>query len=130
MTRNEIRLAAAKKRLDKANATFNGICKQANDAVRSVRHKYAQKERAAAAALVAAREEVTRLELRSHGITPMHTIVRWFGGDYAVWITSSGYAALLPVTAKNVEHRGKSTRKAPYTWAEVQLTDRVLVVGE
>lgn len=130
MTRHEIMLAAARKRMDRASAKFNGICEQANDAVRSVRDKYAPKERAAAKLLGEARSEVVRLELLAHGITPMHTIVRWQSHYFAVRIKRSGYDEMIHVTSKNREHHGKNPRPTPLRWSEVTLTDRVLVVGE
>lgn len=130
MTRNEIRLAAAKKRLDRANAAFNGICKQANDAVRKVRDKYAPRERAASNALQTALAEVTRIELLSHGITPMHTIFRWRGAHYAVKVKRGGQAEMIHVTAKNREHLGKNAKPTPHRWSQVTITDRVLVVGD
>lgn len=117
MTRNEIMLAAAKKRLEKANTAFNDACNQTNAAVRKTRDKYAPKERAAAKSLVEARAEVTRVELLAHGITPMHTIFRWLGAHYAVRIMSSGYDQMIYVTAKNREHRGKNPVYAPRNWS-------------
>lgn len=130
MTRIESRIEEARKREEKAVLELSRAYREGNEAMTLVRKMHGEIEMLAQKELRHARQDLTRLELLSHGITPMHTIFRWSGHYCAVKITADGRAEVFRVTAKNTISRLRGGPSGTAIWENVVVTDRVLVVGD
>ena len=130
MTRDEIKLRAAKANMLRADAKYKAFMVKRGLAFENVRAAFHKRETVAYKALCLARHDQTRAELAHYGITPMRTIFIYRGKAYAVYIGSAGYGRMFPVTKKNKRHGGADDCSTPYRWGDVRITDRCLIVGD
>ena len=126
MTRTEIRIAAAIKRLRAAEDACLRVKKAGLAAERALSARFMPKIWAVRRKIHEARAAVTTAKLAAKGITPMQTIVEWNGKRYAVAIGPNGWDRLLPVTKRGWVRDGVSHIQAPYEWRGVSITKDVV----
>lgn len=125
MTRNEIRLAAAKKRFKKAQNAYLALAEAQAAALGAVKHKTGPRIRKASDAKAKAARDVAIAELACRGITPMKTIVEWRGQLFAVRIRPSGYDESLPVSKRTLRILGNRLPEFS-NYRHAVVTDKVL----
>lgn len=128
MTRNEIRIAAAKKRVTAAEAALSRAYEAKVEAVRAASKRYSPPIWKAEKLLLNARAELSHAELAAQGIIPMQTIIRWRGKRYAVRIDRWGWAETVPVTAAGRIHKARNPDYMPHRMDEVTILPDTLRV--
>jgi hypothetical protein len=122
MTRAEIRIAAAMKRLHAAEDAFRRAAEAKRKAEAALASRTQPKIWAARRAVREARAAVTIAQLAARGITPMQTIVEWKGKRYAVRVNLEGWHRLVPVTKRGWVRDDMHEISAPYEWRGVTIT--------
>lgn len=128
MTRADLRIAAAKKALAKAENRLKAADDAANAAVRKVRDRHRPRILAADRAITEARAAVTRAELAAHGIVPGKTIIvcrpAWghYQGRYVVEVGPEGWPRLWPVGKTGKVLADRNYRQSPWRWSDARVT--------
>jgi hypothetical protein len=121
MTRAEIRIEAAKKRLAATESALSRAYEAKVEAVSAASKRYSQQIWKAEKLLLKARAELSHAELAAQGIIPMQTIIRWRGKRYAVRIDRRGWAETVPVTAAGRIHKARHPEHMPRRMDEVTI---------
>lgn len=138
MTRAEIRIEAAKRRVKKAEARRSLAYKAMHDAVAAATKKCQPRASAAGRAVAESRRALTVAELAARGITPMKTVILWhpkYSGvtaqhRFVVRVTHEGWIRFVPVGETGCILKGRVARDGPYSrpteWNDVTVTDQIL----
>lgn len=116
------RLKAAER---KAAARSAAAVERRIDEVRAVNRRHQPKERSAELVWRKARAALEIAQLARAGITPMHTVLRYLGGLWAVRITAHGWPELVPLKSDLTPHKGRNAARMPIRLDKLQITDKV-----